>query len=431
MYERQIHIYLMKKYAFRIFIFCAFYVLLCFSCKGPLEWNNDIPGFVENGLSTITIRNSVNNADGIEITWLSSLEETVIRINLINPQNHEAEFTMTPTDAALYDSVPLMEVLDNRTLLLTIDPALSAEHGTLDFGLNIYIPSLNRNCPEQLVSFPCDTAPNPVDVVLGGTTDNDKAMTAFRLPASETDDDLVSIEVTWGVAGSTQTVTDTYSIADSGLLDPPADGENLLAGESDLNRYFYPAAAVTGSVYAFTVVLVDNAGRRSVARTATSDIVEYTIIYDSNGADSGNVPAMSTYVFGTQAIISANSGNLGSSGYFFDDWNTSPDGSGEAYTSGQTVTMDAGSLVLYAQWDNYHVVYHSDTGVGGGVVPEETDGYLSGDQATILGYADSGSGVDNLDDHHLLGWDTDIAAHTIVYEPGEVITMPESDVDLY
>lgn len=76
-----------------------------------------------------------------------------------------------------------------------------------------------------------------------------------------------------------------------------------------------------------------------------------TITFNANGG-SGTVPsAISTYV-GVANTIPSNS--LTRTGYTFNGWNTSSDGSGTAYATGSTITP-SGNVTLYAQWQTTYV----------------------------------------------------------------------------
>ncbi|MDD5806569.1 MAG: InlB B-repeat-containing protein, partial [Eggerthellales bacterium] len=76
-------------------------------------------------------------------------------------------------------------------------------------------------------------------------------------------------------------------------------------------------------------------------------------------------------------------------GYMFTGWNTSPDGTGEAYAPGDAFLMEESSI-LYAQWEpvfkvTYQVLGDPTYGIPAMAEdPAYTDGpYLSGDQVTI------------------------------------------------
>lgn len=74
-----------------------------------------------------------------------------------------------------------------------------------------------------------------------------------------------------------------------------------------------------------------------------------SITYVGNGNTGGIAPA-SVYQSGNVTL--ATRGTLTRTGYIFDKWNTSPNGSGTDYTEGQVYTTSA-NLVLYAKWKDY------------------------------------------------------------------------------
>ncbi|MCR4431500.1 MAG: S-layer homology domain-containing protein [Tepidanaerobacteraceae bacterium] len=78
----------------------------------------------------------------------------------------------------------------------------------------------------------------------------------------------------------------------------------------------------------------------------------YTVAYDGNGATSGTVPVdTNTYEEGATVTVLGNTGGLAKSGYSFAGWNTAADGSGTTYTEGQTFSMGAANVTLYAVWE--------------------------------------------------------------------------------
>lgn len=90
-----------------------------------------------------------------------------------------------------------------------------------------------------------------------------------------------------------------------------------------------------------------------------------SIIYNGNGATEGSM-GMQVGDPDTNTTIQAN--KYKRQGYKFTGWNTKPDGTGTAYTEGQTVTMpkEGQSLNLYAQWQTveYPLVYDLNGGTG-------------------------------------------------------------------
>ena len=73
----------------------------------------------------------------------------------------------------------------------------------------------------------------------------------------------------------------------------------------------------------------------------------YTVTYDGNDADSGETTDTNAYTRGTVATVKAN--GFTRSGYTFTGWNTSANGSGDSYKTGDKIPM-TGNMVLYAQW---------------------------------------------------------------------------------
>lgn len=106
-----------------------------------------------------------------------------------------------------------------------------------------------------------------------------------------------------------------------------------------------------------------------------------TIIYNSNGASSGSVPANGTHVTAsTPLTVAANTGNLVKTGSTFTGWNTAADGTGTSYlANGSTTLTTTQDLTLYAQWraNTYSYTYQLNGGtstvpVSGTVLHGET-----------------------------------------------------------
>ena len=85
--------------------------------------------------------------------------------------------------------------------------------------------------------------------------------------------------------------------------------------------------------------------------TAGAYIIARTLTYDSNG--SSEVPPQSQIQL-TNTTGTITSGTLSRERYTFGGWNTKADGSGTAYSGGDTVTFDA-DTTLYAVWNKIPV----------------------------------------------------------------------------
>jgi uncharacterized repeat protein (TIGR02543 family) len=117
-------------------------------------------------------------------------------------------------------------------------------------------------------------------------------------------------------------------------------------------------------------------------------LTTYSVVYDSNGGDSGSVPVDgNAYANGQTVTVLGNSGSLARSEYSFSGWNTEADGSGSARTPGEYFCMGSTSVALYAQWRaraGFSVIYDGN-GQESGSVPVDSNHYRSGDPATVSG----------------------------------------------
>ncbi len=107
----------------------------------------------------------------------------------------------------------------------------------------------------------------------------------------------------------------------------------------------------------------------------------YNVIYDANGADSGEVPVDDTdYVQGQTVVVLGNTGNLtiktqDGISLSFTGWNTADNGSGVDYdaTGSDFFIMGKADVTLYAKWSALR-----STGPGGGLVFYDKGSYSNG-----------------------------------------------------
>jgi len=99
----------------------------------------------------------------------------------------------------------------------------------------------------------------------------------------------------------------------------------------------------------------------------------FSATYNANGATSGNAPAQQTKTCDSSITLADNSGNLIKTGSTFSGWNTAANGTGTAYASGATYTVNA-PLTLFALWktDSLIVAFNSN---GGSTVASITVAY--------------------------------------------------------
>jgi hypothetical protein len=114
-------------------------------------------------------------------------------------------------------------------------------------------------------------------------------------------------------------------------------------------------SSLTNDLQYYYVITAQN----SLAESNTSQEVSatpvfiqtYSVIYDGNGNDSGNVPTdPAKYLTGQSATVLDNAGALARTYETFVDWNTSSDGLGTSYSSGAEIEIGSSNMTLYAQY---------------------------------------------------------------------------------
>lgn len=108
------------------------------------------------------------------------------------------------------------------------------------------------------------------------------------------------------------------------------------------------------------------------------------IYYVSNGATNGLAPVYSVYTTNTTATIQDNTGNMSKYGYYFDGWNTEPDGTGISYAPGDTLKLSR-SVILFADWkvNRYKLLLEKDRGVEQISVSPQKEFYTYGEEIAV------------------------------------------------
>ena len=151
----------------------------------------------------------------------------------------------------------------------------------------------------------------------------------------------------------------------------------------------------------------------------------FQITYDANRATGGEVPSVQTKIFGTGLILVGNTGSLVRSGYSFNGWNTSIDGSGNDYAAGDTYAIEA-SDILYVKWlaDTYTISYSATQATGGEVPSPQTKTYA--ENLIIVG----NTGLLIKDGYTFIGWNTEDDSSGTFYAAGASYAL-EGDEILY
>jgi uncharacterized repeat protein (TIGR02543 family) len=107
--------------------------------------------------------------------------------------------------------------------------------------------------------------------------------------------------------------------------------------------------ATDGSGTAYAAAAAFKMLSANVTLYAQWKIKTYTLKYDGNGNMGGDVPGDALYDSNTTVTVSANINSLTKTGFDFNGWNTSANGSGVAYAAASTFRIKS-DTTLYAQW---------------------------------------------------------------------------------
>jgi uncharacterized repeat protein (TIGR02543 family) len=140
-----------------------------------------------------------------------------------------------------------------------------------------------------------------------------------------------------------------YGIEYSNVSDFSTD--LFLGGEIKATQ-FALSGLMSNTTYYWRVLAYTQLGTShwSEARSFTT-MPLYAVSYNGNGNTGGTTPVDSNrYPQGATVTVPGNPGGLVKTGFTFDGWNSADNGSGTAFTAGQTMTVAGANAVLYAQW---------------------------------------------------------------------------------
>jgi hypothetical protein len=84
--------------------------------------------------------------------------------------------------------------------------------------------------------------------------------------------------------------------------------------------------------------------------STTDGTLTYTVQYRGNGNTGGDAPLDDNQYVANAPVTVRSSGTLVKTDYSFAGWATEPDGTGTAYSPGNTFNIGTASVILYAQW---------------------------------------------------------------------------------
>ena len=157
-----------------------------------------------------------------------------------------------------------------------------------------------------------------------------------------------------GPAGLFTSSTDEGASYTDWIFD--SEDHNLYVFSSGSSSEYNLYQAADGSSYYFSNSKTTN-GNIYLYKMTEVDAETYEVIYDGNGSTGGSVPVDGKgYEEGDTVTVLGNTGSLRWSGHAFDGWNTAADGSGTDYAAGDTFSIGAADVTLYAQWKEVSTV---------------------------------------------------------------------------
>ena len=157
----------------------------------------------------------------------------------------------------------------------------------------------------------------------------------------------------------------------------------------------------------------------------------YTVTYNKNGSTGGSAPTdkNSPYLAGDDVTVLGSNG-LTKTGYTFMGWSTRSDGTGDVYHQNDHFRMPSANVTLYAIWQSNSITrlyYHLNGGTG--TPPADATIYAPGQEATVK--SDSAGGGMSNGTKVFAGWNTQANGSGKWYFPGDNLTMPAGNENLY
>ncbi len=147
-----------------------------------------------------------------------------------------------------------------------------------------------------------------------------------------------------------------------------------------------------------------------------------TVTFKANGGSGSDYTQTSS----TPANLTPNT--FTRTGYSFDEWNTTANGTGTSYADEASYDFSA-DMDLYAQWNinSYSVTYNGNGNTGGTAPNDSNSPYNYNASVTVLGNTGSLTKTGNT----FSGWNTKADGTGTTYQPSNTFSMPANNVVLY
>lgn len=195
----------------------------------------------------------------------------------------------------------------------------------------------------QINSYTCTIKPNGGSYI-NSSGNKSTADDSYTFKGNHTYAPITATSTTTGV---TSPSSDTGIVARYYITKPTRTGYTFSSWSAS-------PTSVTITSYTFGAgAMYSSKGNPQCSFTATAQWTAntYTVSYNGNGNTGGSTDS-SSHTYDTAKTLTTN--GFTRTGYSFSGWNTKSDGSGTAYTDGQSVSnltsTNGGTVTLYAQW---------------------------------------------------------------------------------
>ncbi len=301
---------------------------------------------------------------GTEFTSTTAVTENIIlyahwsKLYSVTYNGNGSDSGSVPTDANTYISGETVTVLGNTGNLTkagctfggwATSPTGSAISSHNMMSANVILYAVWITAPE------IDIQGNGNSIASGNTT-----------PSTTDYTDLESVNIVSGSA-----VTRTFTIRNTGTA--TLDITNITVSDTTNFSIIHPASNTisAGSSETFTVKFdPSSTGEKTATIIIESDDLDeatytfaikgtgttYTVTFSSNGIDT-----YSTAAANSSGTVTLPATNPTKTGYTFDSWNTTTNGTGEEFTSSSLVTANT---TVFAKWNinQYNVTFDTDGG---------------------------------------------------------------------
>ena len=146
------------------------------------------------------------------------------------------------------------------------------------------------------------------------------------------------------LVGQSETLTPVFNAGAGNLLVSWSSSDPTVLA---VDQKGMVTALKTGSNVTIRATSAENS---AVSSTCQYSTVKALVIYHPNATTYGTMPSdPNPYQSGTSVTVLGNTGNSGKPWYTWTAWNTKADGTGQDYSSGNTLSMPSTGLTLYAK----------------------------------------------------------------------------------